>query len=210
MIFINISGANATGKSTRVTCLYKYLKTKYKYSIIEYKQKPTGVFFKNCNIFLVGKWVDKKQQFVGFDILRHLNSLDDRLTLILYIYEKFNPQYYIQEAYFNNQTKQYNYQTLPFVDEIINMFFLYNTIDELIERKFYRQGKQDKTTKAELLKSSTWVKNEEMKALTKIFKTNPELYGKVYILSKYEPKDYLINFLFNEHYNCDSKLKSLF
>jgi len=202
MIFVNIRGSNATGKSTRVRLLYEYLVKEKGYIPKPIIWEKNGKSYGHMlgDIFFFGQMTNKG--WVGLDS-HILTKNKERLEFIKYVNDNFPEiKYYIQEGYFNNRSPVFHtFKTMPYIEDIWNVFFIYNTVDDFIMRVKERQrGKTRYKTREEAEKSSGWGENEGCKRHSKLFSENPDLYGKVFVYKYDAPKDILIQLIYGERY----------
>ena len=98
---VNLTGANSSRKSTKMTYVVKYL-----YEIAtETEVFPEGILFKTpkINYFYLGKFTPKKKVYVSLDSLGHsLGKIEDRLQYMKNVIEKYDVKVILCEGYFNN------------------------------------------------------------------------------------------------------------
>lgn len=147
MKLINVMGSNASGKSTRVTALVKYLEENTPPHKIEMIKgtcsdgviRIIGIMFDN--IFVLGRKA-QKGKWMGLDT-QDFTSIEDRLNLYKHISTVYpNTKFFIQEGFFNNKSKVYIMETLEQygVESYEYYFFIHKTKQEYLERCDLRSG----------------------------------------------------------------------
>ena len=145
-VFINISGTNATGKTTRVNYLVDWLKSSAKEVVpILYLGKEKGLLFKQVK----GKTIavlgvkDKSGRIVGWDSIG-ITKIKDRIKFVEYVMQELNADIVIVEGYFNNRVLAYSPDKFSFPVEVIGIIFVYNSKKELQARLRERNKGKDK------------------------------------------------------------------
>jgi len=220
MIFVNILGGNATGKSTRVGCFVRYLSKRFgKYEPVIYysmkakKEKEVGRLYETSigKIFILGRF-NQKDAWVSLDTA-DFSTYDSRYEFINYMSDKAD--LFIQEGYFNNMGKAFTYEIIkekaPNVEKVIHYYFLYDKPEQFLERVTLRTGKQ---------RDLEWAKNapgwKNNLAQTRNYNELLEMKEKgetQTIIKKVdinEPKDFFIREFFDDYdgnFKCETKTK---
>lgn len=224
MHLINIYGSNATGKSTRVFYLYKYLESKYKKHPIyfEIKNKSKNVYehgqcgyvFEN-GWAIFGKETSNGESWVGIDTAM-LPKQSDRFKFFREVqdYNKESPytiQNMVFEGYFNSVGPKFT--PANFREECPNLtacdfiILFYDKIEDFIERTNVR-GSHDKGIDwAE--NSLGWKFNQDRaEMLINALANNPKD-DFVFRLDINEPKDWLVKHYLNDLFELEEKVKSV-
>ncbi len=209
---INIGGTNGIGKSTRMNILVEYVKNKFKSEPFMYnitKGKDPKIINKDVG-FTAGGYLfigskTQKGSWVGWD-KADFSSWTKRIAMYKDIYENY-PDIHtiIVEGYFNNRSAQgspkaIREQISPNIANE-NYIFLYNNINEFIERTNGRTGKSRGLDWAE--NSSGWKDNAVFLKYSKLYIKENQGGDKTVILNKDEDKDYFVKELFKESYGIE-------
>jgi len=212
--FINVLGGNASGKSTRVSCLVKWMEGKFgapeliiHYSMKKKKETEVGRIYNTSigKVFILGKF-NNKGKWVGLDNA-DFSTYDSRYEFIKFMFENYDLRVFLQEGYFNNRGYAFTFEKViengSNVDEVIEVFFLYTKVEQFLERTNGRTGKERGLDWAE--NAPGWRDNvSQRKHLEKLFETKENGETKTILLDVPidETKDYFIQQLFNETCEC--------
>jgi energy-coupling factor transporter ATP-binding protein EcfA2 len=213
--FVNILGGNASGKSTRVTCLVKFLGEKFgepelvfHHSMKTKKDAEVGRIYKTSigNMFILGRF-NKKGKWVGLDTA-DFSTYDSRYAFIKYMFDNYDISYFIQEGYFNNRGYAFTLEKVldngAKVDKTIEFFFLYEDVKDFQRRTNERTGKDRDLDWAE--NAPGWRDNLTQ---TRVFNELKESETKT-VLEKVSidvPRDYFVEYFFGENFNCEEEPK---
>ena len=208
--FINILGGNASGKSTRVGCFVNYLQNKIgNYTSVIYfsnkkkKETEVGRIYKTKigEIFILGRF-NGKQKWVGLDSA-DFSTYQSRYDFIKYMFDNYNITYFIQEGYFNNRAYAFTLEKVTEngakVEVVKEFFFLYDNVNQFLERTNTRTGKN---------RGLDWAKNApgwrdsqgQLKNYNELLKTNNDTeFIKVSVDIE---RDYFVQYFFNETFDC--------
>jgi len=194
-ILVNLFGTNAIGKSTRMTKFVEALEErgtpeKIKWITPKSKTKEVPIGIKLGNFFVIGKKATTGK-WVGWDTADY-PKLTDRLDLYKKILDTFpDVEYIFAEGYFNNRTKTLTMENLKKsgIKNIHYYFFLYNHVEEYLERCRQRTGDFSKTLEwAESCRG--WLDNRTIENVYKFYKQNNE--GLILSYDKDAPDDLLV------------------
>lgn len=210
MKLININGANATGKSTRVATLVDYLDNNYDVELVHRDcrngYKEVGRIY--GEYFVMGR-PTKKGLWAGIDLADY-SSIQSRYDLYKDIHESY-PQvkYFIQEGYFNNTSKTTTKEVLKDygVDSYSYYYILYDDIQDFINRCNGRTGQDRGEDWA--LESAGWKKNILYKDIYKIYNDLNEENCKAVLVDFESPKDYFVTEFFNTNHEKKEATLSL-
>lgn len=195
---INILGTNGSGKSTRTDLLVKYLDSKKTPELVmmdcKNGYKEIGRIYDS--IFILGRF-NKSGKWIGLD-LADFTTGQSRLDLYKYISEAYpNVEIFLQEGYFNNGSKHTNKEHLLNygVDSYSYYFFIYDNMQQFIERCNGRTGKERGEEWA--INSAGWRDNTTFLKLYEYYSELNEENCIVYKCNIHAPKDLLIQELFN-------------
>ena len=147
---INILGSNATGKSTRVSYLTKWLDSHwssegFEYNTVKKGLKDIGKFYPELGLLILGGNT-RKGGWVSLD-RADLSSYEQKLNFYKDIAENF-PQVVsiLQEGYFNNRSVQGSPNNLRnWGITSSKMYFLYyDKVEDFLERTNARSGKTER------------------------------------------------------------------
>lgn len=221
----NIMGTNALGKSTRINCLVDYLGEDYEevsYTFLrKSKAEPDGVmttiqnigrYYKKHKILIVGR-KNNSGVWVGLDTA-DLNNWGSKIEFYTRIINKELPydiEHIIQEGYFNNTSMQGSPNALKTIGFTSADFyiFIYDTVDEYLERCNSRSGKIRDIDWAK--NSPGWKDNTTYSNTLKNYKKEEDSNFVVYKLCKDEHVDYFVRKLFNDthEYNMEKQNKTV-
>ena len=213
MKIINIMGSNGIGKSTRVNVLLEYMKTKHTVNDFEYNiidktgknvRKTVGQLFSNGTL-IVGK-KNKANNWVSWDTA-DFSSWDKRISFFKDLNDNYpNVKIVIAEGYFNNKTMRASPNALRKAtgcDSCSIYVFLYDEIDEFIERCNNRTGKNRGLDWAE--NSAGWRDNCGTRKLIDKYKLDNDKNDIINLLGKDEPRDYFVTEFFNDNFEVIEK-----
>lgn len=204
MKLINITGANATGKSTRVGCLVNFLDSKYESKLVHKNcrngYKEIGRIYND--IFVLGRY-NKSGIWVGLDLADY-TTIQSRLDLYKEISEEYNVSMFIQEGYFNNGSKTLNTTVLKEynVTNYSYYFLLYNNIQDFIDRCSGRTGQIKTLEWAE--NSAGWKTNNSILSIYNTYNDLNEENCKSILVDIHAPVDFFVQELFNETHEMSS------
>lgn len=198
MKLININGANATGKSTRVTTLIKYLEENFKAELI-YKNckngyKEIGRIYKDY--FIMGRF-NKKGVWVGLDLADY-STLQSRLDLYKEISSEYpEVKYFVQEGYFNNASKNTTSDILKEygVNSYHYYYIIYSDIEDYIDRCNGRTGLNRDLDWAK--NSAGWKNNQNLYSIMDVYDKLNEPNGNTTKVDINAPKDYFVREFFD-------------
>jgi hypothetical protein len=215
MHLINIYGSNATGKSTRVFYLYKYLESKYKkepiYFEIKNKSKDTyehgqcGYVFEN-GWALFGKETKDGNKWVGVDTAM-LPTHEDRFKFFREVQEynkncPYKIEHMIFEGYFNSRGPRFHPESFrkecPNLSGCDFIVLYYDTIEQFIERTNSRAGHVKGMDWAE--NSAGWRDNQDRENMFTNASENNPMNDVVLRLDINEPKDWFVRNYFNDSF----------
>ncbi len=209
---INIGGTNGIGKSTRMNILVEYAQNKFKSEPFIYditKGKDPKIINKEVGFTADGYlFVGTKTRaggWVGWD-KADFSSWTKRIALYKDIYDNY-PDIHtiIVEGYFNNRSAQGGPKAIrEQVSENAvskNYIFLYDNINEYIERTNGRTGKTRGLEWAE--QSSGWADNAVFDKYSKLYIEENQGDDITVILNKDEDKDYFVKEFFNDTHSIE-------
>lgn len=215
LCIINIGGSNGIGKSTRMNVLTNYMEEKFGFTPFMYnitKGKDTEILYQevgftsNGYLFIGAK--KKTGGWVGWD-KADFSSWSKRIALFKDIYDNY-PEIHtiVVEGYFNNRSIQGSPNAIRNgVGENAfsrNWIFLYDNINEFIERTNGRTGKERGIDWAE--KSSGWQDNEVFRKYSKLYIEENQGKDETLIFDKDQPKDLFVQILFNTTFELGHEL----
>lgn len=210
MKLINIIGANATGKSTRVSTFIRFLDS---------KEQPTLVF-KNCrngykeigriygDYFFLGRF-NSKGVWVGLDT-SDFSTQQSKLNLYKEIKLEYPEiQFFIQEGYFNNSSKTLTKELLSKygVDSYKYYFFIYDDIQDYISRCSNRTGQEKDFQWA--TKSAGWKANLNFSVVFEFYKNLNEDGCSLKKVKFDEPLDFFVREFFNQEFEEPIQSKNI-
>ena len=152
MRVINYIGANATGKSTRVTVLVNYLESKFDVEDVEFtytkkskkngdKQVTTKVGLRFSNGFVIFGKFDGSRKWIGLDT-GMCSSWDQRSAFITEMKAR-GAETVVFEGYFNNRSKIAGPETFhnAGADEVHILASFYDKCEDFLMRTNVRSGK---------------------------------------------------------------------
>ncbi len=88
-----LKGTSGTGKGTRVSILLRFLETKFEGKEVTFlfneRVVPIGIYFKDLNLLIVGKWVNSKNR-VAWTSLDYINSTTGKTDITLGILNRYS------------------------------------------------------------------------------------------------------------------------
>lgn len=223
MNFLNYSGANGSGKSTRVYYLYRYLDSKFEQQPVYFPcrdksrggapKQRCGVLFEN-GWLLFGRLCGNKSAWVSWDsglLSTHLSRFEFFNSVASYNGFDYPVHWIVGEGYFNNVGAGALPGSIRSVLIGLERYELlvsyYDQVKEFGTRLEKRTGK--KRTKAELERSPGWSMNGSMKKLFAEASSQavpPDIVQRVSIEA---PEDYLVQRYFEERFELPPEPQKL-
>lgn len=180
-------GISAVGKGTRFSHLMEFLKTKFSWHTIGYKDfvrydgaiitdTPIGTWFPEINMYFLGRWVkSNKSGLISWSCLDTINSLFGKQYITeLYLNIGNNKGHVLVEGYPMTMCKEYSPKWITENSNITNLFYQYfiypNDIEHVQERVVGRSGKR--------IKGSCWGQNKMFDNECNNFMNNKEIMDK--------------------------------
>jgi len=210
MTVINYIGANATGKSTRVSVLVEYLEQKFESEPVEFtyikrskkdgdKEITSTVATRFSNGWVIFGKKDKSGKWVGLDT-GMCSSWDQRSAFISEM-KKSGAEVVLLEGYFNNRSKIAGPETFhkAGADVVHILVSYYDKCEDFLERTNIRSGRLERTMEwAE--NAPGWKDNKGIINSQKYWEEQAEKDDTITRISINEKREFLVNAFFDSNY----------